>query len=87
MNPSQVAQQASNKDMYIAFEPPPDYSGIAKAAAGKDFGGLEGGLFAAKVSTVKEMHDVLDEAVRCVIGGRGAVVEVVLDVDEKGRSR
>ena len=67
--------------MHISFHPTPDYAGIAKAAAGKRFGNLEVGLYAATVGTVEELETVLAEAVREVSAGRGACVEVLL-VDE-----
>ena len=84
VHPKGVGSRSSNKDMYISLEPSPDYSGIAKAAAGVNFGSLKGGLYAAKASTTEELKEVLDKAVKEVISGRGAVVEVVLNVDEQG---
>ena len=72
--------------MYISFDPPPDYGGIAKAAAGSNFGGLKDGLFSGKASTASELKDLLEQAVRSVQGGRGALVEAVLNVDEMGES-
>jgi hypothetical protein len=72
--------------MHMSLDPSPDYSGIAKAAAGDNFGSLKGGLFAGKVTTTAELKDVLERAVREVQIGRGAVVEIVLDVDEQGNS-
>ncbi|QSZ32904.1 hypothetical protein DSL72_002485 [Monilinia vaccinii-corymbosi] len=76
-----AGSRASNKDMYISLEPSPDYSGIAKAAAGENFGSLKGSLYAAKVANTEDLNRVLDEAVKEVRTGRGAVVEVVLNVD------
>lgn len=87
VQPSEQASKASNKEMHISFDPSPDYGGIAKAAAGTRFGSLDGGLLAKKASTVRELGDVLKVAVKSVSEGRGAVVEVVLNVDEMGESR
>lgn len=64
--------------MHISFDPSPDYGEIAKAAAGKNFGGLDGGLFTARASTAEELRKVVAKAVKQVKGGRGAVVEAVL---------
>lgn len=46
----------------------PDFSGIAKAAAGGD-------LFAAKVDKAAELDKVLKEAIEAVQGGQSAVVD------------
>jgi thiamine pyrophosphate-dependent acetolactate synthase large subunit-like protein len=84
VHPDGLAFQATNEELHISFEPSPDYSWIAKAASGKKFGGLDGGLLAAKVSTSMELGTVLEEAVTAVKEGRGAVVEVVLENAEAG---
>lgn len=47
----------------------PDYSGIAKAAAG-------GQLHAARVDKAEDLERVLAEAVKAVQGGMPAVVDV-----------
>ena len=73
--------------MHISLDPSPDDGGIAKAAAGTNFDSLNGGLLAIKASTVRELGDVLKVAVESVMEGRGAIVEVVLNVDEMGESR
>jgi phage-related tail protein len=70
--------------MYISLEPSPNYSGIAEAAAGENFGSLKGRLYAARVTNTEDLKRVLDEAVKEVSNGRGAVVEVVLNVDQQG---
>lgn len=72
--------------MYIFFDPPPDYGGIAKAAAGGEFGKSDDGLFVGKASTAKEFASLLQQAVIHVENGKGALVEAVLSVDEKGDS-
>ena len=50
VHPDGLASEASNEELHVSFEPSMDYSGVAKAASGKKFGGLERGIFAAKVS-------------------------------------
>ena len=79
--------KATNREMNISLDPAPDYCGIAKAAAGSSFGGLKGSLFTGRASTAGELAEVLKEAVTCVKKGRGAVVEVVLNVGEMGEEK
>lgn len=85
VHPDGMAFSASNEELQISFEPSPDYSGIAKAGAGKLFGKSKEGLYAARVVDPEKLSKVLDEAVRAVQDGRGAVVEVVLDEQKSGR--
>jgi thiamine pyrophosphate-dependent acetolactate synthase large subunit-like protein len=85
VHPDGLAFKASNEELHISLEPSPDYSGIAKAASGEKFGEMKGGLFAAKVSSSEELGRVLAEAVSVVKGGRGAVVEVLLEEEKAGR--
>ncbi|KAI9877632.1 MAG: hypothetical protein M1830_003247 [Pleopsidium flavum] len=87
VQPSEQALNASNKEMHISLDPSPDYGGIARAAAGREFGGLKQGLFAGKASTTAELGDMLKEAVNCVMSGRGALIEAVLSVGDKGESK
>lgn len=47
----------------------PDFSGIAKAAAG-------GHLYASKVDNVRDLDNVLKEAIESVKNGMSAVVDV-----------
>lgn len=73
--------------MCISFDPSPDYCGIAKAAAGTNFGGLDGGMFTGKASSSTELADILKDAVDAVKGGRGAIIEAVFNVGDLGESR
>lgn len=66
-----LSSTASNDELYIEFDPSPDYSGIAKAAAG-------GKLWAGKAKNVTEFNGLLKEAVEAVKGGTSAVLEVVV---------
>ena len=77
-------QESVNKELHISFEPSPDYSAIGKAASGKTFGSSEGGMSAARVTSPEDLGKVLNEAVTEVKGGRGAVVEVVLEEEKAG---
>jgi len=86
IQPSQRAALATNKEMHISFDPSPDYSGIAKAAAGPNFGSLEGGMFTGKASKASDLAELLKHAVEAVKSGRGAVIEVVLNVGDLGES-
>ena len=87
VQPSEEALQASNKEMHISLDPSPDYGGIARAAAGRRFGSLDGGLFVGKASTTADLEEVLKESINCVMSGRGAVIEAVLNVGDKGESK
>jgi hypothetical protein len=71
VHPNGAGSQVSNEELNISFAPSPDYSGIAKAAAG-------GNLFAAKVSHANELRDALKKAVECVKGGVSAVLDVAV---------
>jgi acetolactate synthase-1/2/3 large subunit len=69
VHPSGHASRAN--DIGVAFDPPPDYAGIAAAA---------GGAFARKVERVEEVEPALAEAVRAVREeGRAAVLDVWLE--------
>lgn len=61
----------SNKDLNISFDPTPDYSGIAKAAAG-------GKAWAGVAATVEELNQMLPDAIEHVKNGLSAILEVRL---------
>ena len=71
VHPDGLGSQASNEEINISFDPVPDYSGIAKAAAGGD-------LFAAKIRTASEIEETLRKAVAAVLGGQTAVVDAMV---------
>ncbi|KAJ5329769.1 hypothetical protein N7452_010159 [Penicillium brevicompactum] len=71
-HPDGEGSNASLEDLATSFSPSPDYSGIAKCAAG-------GSLWGNRASTVAELLDLLPEAIESVIRGTGAVLEVELD--------
>ena len=74
VHPSGLGSRSSNNDLNISFRPiPPDYAGIARAAAGG-----EGELWAEKASSARELERLLPLAVESVLGGRGAVLDAVL---------
>ncbi|KAF8439209.1 thiamine pyrophosphate enzyme, N-terminal TPP binding domain-containing protein [Terfezia claveryi] len=66
-----LSSTATNDELYIEFDPSPDYGGIAKAAAG-------GKLWAGRAESVSEFDGLLKEAVEAVKGGTSAVLEVVV---------
>ncbi|OAA53712.1 thiamine pyrophosphate enzyme [Cordyceps fumosorosea ARSEF 2679] len=68
VHPDGIAQTATNDEINIAFNPTPDYAGIAKAAACGD-------LFAARVSEAEALPGVLREAIENVKAGRSAVLD------------
>jgi hypothetical protein len=69
VHPDGAGSKATNEEINISFDPVPDYSGIAKAAAGGD-------LFAAKVDKASDLDDVLKKAIETVQGGQSAVLDV-----------
>lgn len=74
VHPEGYGSAATNEDLNISFAPTPDYSGIAKAAAG-------GQLWAGCAATVAELGRLLPEAIKSVRNGTGAVLEAQLDGD------
>ena len=72
VHPDGEAAASSNEDIHISFAPTPDYSGIAKAAAG-------GKLYTGIAGQTDELETVLAEAVRSVKAGVSAVVDAHLD--------
>lgn len=62
----------SNEELNIAFNPTPDYAGIAKAAAG-------GNLWAIRAGTTEELLKLLPQAVEKVQSGISVVLEAQLD--------
>lgn len=68
VHPNGLGSTATNEEINISFDPVPDFSGIAKAAAG-------GKLYAAKVEKAKALDDVLKEAIESVKGGQSAVLD------------
>lgn len=75
VHPEGLASKATNEDLNISFVPTPDYSGIAKAAAG-------GKLWANRASTNDELQRLLPEAVAAVSSGTSAVLEAQLGGSE-----
>lgn len=69
VHPEGLGSQATNEEINISFDPAPDYSGIAKAAA-------DGDIFAARVSELADLEDVLKEAITHVENGQSAVVDI-----------
>ncbi|KAL3425029.1 thiamine pyrophosphate enzyme [Phlyctema vagabunda] len=71
VHPDGEGSRSTNEELNISFDPVPDYSGIAKAAAG-------GKLFAEKVAKVDDLEDVLTRAVESVKNGTTAVIDAVV---------
>ncbi|PHH83485.1 hypothetical protein CDD82_444 [Ophiocordyceps australis] len=74
VHPDGLGSKASNEEVNISFDPVPDYSGIAKAAA-------DGDIFAARVSQASELDRVLKEAISVVQGGQTAVIDCKVALD------
>ncbi|KIW15888.1 hypothetical protein PV08_05938 [Exophiala spinifera] len=71
VHPNGYGSKVSNEDLNISFTPTPDYSGIAKSAAG-------GHAFAAVVQSAADLQRLLPEAVKTVLNGTSAILEVRL---------
>ena len=72
VHPDGEGSKVDNKALNISFAPTPDYSGIAKAAAG-------GKCWAGVAGTVEDLAKRLTEAVEAVKGGTCAVLDAHLD--------
>lgn len=68
VHPNGLGSTATNEEINISFDPVPDYSGIAKAAAG-------GKLHATRVDSANNLDAVLKEAIESVKNGQAAVVD------------
>lgn len=73
VHPEGLGSKATNEEINISFDPVPDFSGIAKAAAGGD-------LHAVRVEQASELEQVLKEAVAAVQGGQTAVVDAKVNL-------
>ncbi|KAI2637567.1 thiamine pyrophosphate enzyme [Xylaria nigripes] len=67
VHPNGLGSKATNEEINISFDPVPDFSGIAKAAAGGD-------LFAAKIDKANALEETLKQAIAAVEGGQSAVI-------------
>ncbi|KAH9906408.1 thiamine pyrophosphate enzyme, N-terminal TPP binding domain-containing protein [Xylariomycetidae sp. FL2044] len=68
VHPDGLGSAATNEEINISFDPVPDFSGIAKAAAGGD-------LFAAKVDNIADLEKTIKQAIDVVQGGQSAVLD------------
>lgn len=71
VHPDGEGSKVNNEELNISFAPTPDYSGIAKAAAG-------GEIWAGHASTAKELERLLPEAINSVLSGKTAVLDAHL---------
>ncbi|KAJ2975863.1 hypothetical protein NQ176_g5275 [Zarea fungicola] len=71
VHPTGLATTATNDEINIAFNPTPDYAGIAKAAGCGD-------IFAGRASTTAELPTVLEAAIASVKAGKAAVVDCIV---------
>ena len=72
VHPNGEGSKVSREELNISFAPTPDYSGIAKAAAG-------GEIWAEHASTAEELERLLPEAIKSVLGGTSAVLDAHLE--------
>lgn len=73
VHPDGLGSKSTNDDLNIAFEPSPNYPGIARAASGDS-------IHAARVADARDLDSVLKEAISVVLSGTTAVVEVAIAV-------
>lgn len=72
VHPDGLASRITDEGLGIDLQADgPDYCGIAKA-------GANGNLFTAKVEKVAELKSTLEEAVKAVEGGIGAVIKAII---------
>ncbi|KAI0444983.1 thiamine pyrophosphate enzyme [Xylaria telfairii] len=74
VHPQGLGSKATNEEINISFDPVPDYSGIAKAAAGGD-------LFAARVEKADLLEETLKKAIEAVEGGQSAVIDCKVNLN------
>jgi len=67
VHPDGLGSKATNEEINISFDPVPDFSGIAKAAAGGD-------LYAARIDKADGLEDAIKNAIQAVEGGQSAVL-------------
>ena len=73
VHPNGLGAKSTNEEINISFDPVPDYSGIAKAAAGGD-------LFAARVEKAEDLEGVLQQAIEAVQDGQPAVLDCKINL-------
>ncbi|KAJ1323334.1 thiamine pyrophosphate-requiring protein [Microdochium nivale] len=71
VHPNGPASRATNRELNISFDPPPNYSEIARAAS-------DGQIFAARVNTPSTFKTALADAVKAVESGTSAVIDVAI---------
>jgi hypothetical protein len=71
VHPDGLGSKSTNDELNIAFQPSPNYPGIARAASGDT-------IHAARVADARELENVLKEAIAVVLSGTTAVVEVAI---------
>jgi thiamine pyrophosphate-dependent acetolactate synthase large subunit-like protein len=75
VHPDGEGSKVSNEKLNISFNPTPDYSGIAKTAAG-------GQIWAGHAGSVGELAELLPQAVQSVLNVTTAVLEAQLNGTE-----
>ena len=74
VHPDGLGSKSTNDEINIAFNPSPDYGGIAKAAA-------YGELFTARVDQASELDGILQQAIESVRNGISAVIDCKVAMD------
>jgi hypothetical protein len=71
VHPHGLGSQVDNDELNISFSPPPDYSGIARAASNNT-------ALAVKVEEASDLERVLRVAIDAVHNGRTAIIDAVI---------
>ncbi|GKT49739.1 uncharacterized protein ColSpa_09920 [Colletotrichum spaethianum] len=71
VHPTGYGADSTNEDLNISFSPTPDFSGIAKAAAG-------GEAWAGVANSARDLKTMIPEAVEAVQNGISVIMEVRL---------
>lgn len=76
MHPNGEGSKVDNLQLNISFDPPADYSGIAKAATGHR-------AWAGRAATIEELQGLLPQAVEAVLAGRSAILDARISAPAK----
>lgn len=71
VHPDGIGSKVTNEELHIAFDPTPDYSGIAKAASCHK-------AWASQISFASEVSKSLRAAVNAVKSGSSAIIDARL---------
>jgi hypothetical protein len=79
--PDGLNKTATDEELNISFNPSPNYAALVEAAAGSGSDKVSGGwMKGVRVATVQQLRKELDDAAKRVqIGGKGVLVEALME--------